>query len=69
MFSLLFTLFFLVWQALKYLIKEKKEALEKKAQNVAIKAYQQNQGQAQGASEEPKKNDDGTVDAEYEDIN
>ena len=53
------------------LIKEKKEALEKKAQNVAIKAYQQNQqaqnpGQDQG---EPKKNDDGTVDAEYEDIN
>ena len=53
------------------LIKEKKEALEKKAQNVAIKAYQQNQqaqnpGQEQG---EQKKNDDGTVDAEYEDIN
>ena len=53
------------------LIKEKKEALEKKAQNVAIKAYQQNQqaqnpGQDQG---EQKKNDDGTVDAEYEDIN
>ena len=53
------------------LIKEKKEALEKKAQNVAIKSYQQNQqaqnpGQDQG---EPKKNDDGTVDAEYEDIN
>ena len=53
------------------LIKEKKEALEKKAQNVAIKAYQQNQqaqnpGQDQG---EAKKNDDGTVDAEYEDIN
>ena len=41
------------------------------AQNVAIKAYQQNQqaqnpGQEQG---EQKKNDDGTVDAEYEDIN
>jgi len=53
------------------LIKEKKEALEKKAQNVAIKAYQQNQGaqNANGAQEEPKKNDDGTVDAEYEDIN
>ena len=52
------------------LIKEKKEALEKKAQNVAIKAYQQNQGQAQGAQEEgPKTNDDGTVDAEYKDIN
>ena len=53
------------------LIKEKKEALEKKAQNVAIKAYQQNQ-QAQNPgdnSQEQKKNDDGTVDAEYEDIN
>ena len=52
------------------LIKEKKEALEKKAQNVAIKAYQQNQGQGQTAQEEgPKTNDDGTVDAEYKDIN
>ncbi|MCR5308277.1 MAG: molecular chaperone DnaK [bacterium] len=56
------------------LIKEKKEALEKKAQNVAIKAYQQNQGatdpnngnnQGNGGST----NSDGTVDAEYEDIN
>ena len=54
------------------LIKEKKEALEKKAQNVAIKAYQQNQGAQNadnGAQEDTKKNDDGTVDAEYEDIN
>ncbi len=53
------------------LIKEKKEALEKKAQNVAIKAYQQNQGaqNASDAQDEPKTNDDGTVDAEFKDIN
>ena len=54
------------------LIKEKKEALEKKAQNVAIKAYQQNQ-QAQNPdmnnNESTQTNDDGTVDAEYKDIN
>ncbi|MCR5462647.1 MAG: molecular chaperone DnaK [bacterium] len=54
------------------LIKEKKEALEKKAQNVAIKAYQQNQGQAnqgENTDSNTKTNDDGTVDAEYKDIN
>ena len=53
------------------LIKEKKEALEKKAQNVAIKAYQQNQqAQNPGAeSTETKTNDDGTVDAEFKDVN
>ena len=56
------------------LIKEKKEALEKKAQNVAIKAYQQNQG-AQNPNDGNNNqgnggtNPDGTVDAEYEDIN
>ena len=56
------------------LIKEKKEALEKKAQNVAIKAYQQNQG-AQNPNDGGNQNNggstnsDGTVDAEYEDIN
>ena len=57
------------------LIKEKKESLEKKAQNVAIKAYQQNQ-QAQNPGDNGgnqnnggSTNSDGTVDAEYEDIN
>ena len=57
------------------LIKEKKESLEKKAQNVAIKAYQQNQ-QAQNPGDNSgnqnnggSTNSDGTVDAEYEDIN
>ena len=54
------------------LIKEKKEALEKKAQNVAIKAYQQNQGQAnpgENTDSNTQTNDDGTVDAEFKDIN
>ena len=50
-------------------IKEKKEALEKVAQDIAVKAYQQAQeGQAgQGQSSSDKK-DDNTVDADFSDV-
>ena len=51
-------------------IKNKKEALEKAAQGVAVKAYQKAQEQASqnqpNGSGESKQNDDGTVDASYE---
>lgn len=52
------------------IIKEKKEALEKVAQNVLAKHYQQ-QGQQQQTSQETKKeeNNEKTVDAEFTDAN
>ena len=46
-------------------IKAKKEALEKAAQSVAIKAYQKAQ-EAQAAKDGNQQNDDGTVNASYE---
>ena len=50
-------------------IREKKEALEKVAQDIAVKAYQQAQeaqGGAQGQSSDKK--DDNTVDADFSDV-
>mgnify|MGYP002575339288 CR=1 FL=1 len=48
-------------------IKAKKEALEKAAQSVAVKAYQKAQEQQTGQNNQgPKENEDGTVDASYE---
>ena len=48
-------------------IKAKKEALEKVAQSVAVKAYQKAQEQQAGQNNQgPKENEDGTVDASYE---
>ncbi len=50
-------------------IKEKKEALEKIAQDIAVKAYQQTQGQAEATnSDESSKKDDNTVDADFSDV-
>ncbi|MBQ9449048.1 MAG: Hsp70 family protein, partial [Acholeplasmatales bacterium] len=52
-------------------IKEKKEALEKVAQDIAVKAYQQTQG-AQGGNQGQggaAGNGDGTVDADFSDVN
>ena len=54
------------------LIRTKKEALEKAAQSVAVKAYEkvQKQQQANGNNQgSSSTNDDGTVNGEYEDIN
>ncbi|MFP4177507.1 MAG: molecular chaperone DnaK [Acholeplasmataceae bacterium] len=54
------------------LIRQKKEALEKDAQEIATKAYQKAQQeqqasqQSEGKTEESKKEDDDTVDAEFE---
>jgi len=52
------------------LIRTKKEELEKVAQGIAVKAYQQNQeaGQ-QGQSDSNDNKGDGTVDAEFSDVN
>lgn len=52
------------------LIRTKKEELEKVAQGIAVKAYQQNQeaGQ-QGQSDSTDNKGDGTVDAEFSDVN
>ncbi len=49
-------------------IKAKKEALEKAAQSVAVKAYQkaQEQNSQNQQNGQAKQNDDGTVDASYE---
>ena len=50
-------------------IKEKKEALEKVAQDIAVKAYQQNQGQPeQPQEEENSSKKDNTVDADFSDV-
>ena len=52
-------------------IKEKKEALEKVAQDIAVKAYQQTQG-AQGGNQGQggaAGSGDGTVDADFSDVN
>ena len=49
-------------------IKNKKEALEKAAQSVAMKAYQKAQEQA-SQSQNNGQNEDGTVDASYEEKN
>ena len=54
------------------LIRTKKEALEKAAQSVAVKAYEkvQKQQEANGNNQgSSSTNDDGTVNGEYEDIN
>ena len=49
-------------------IREKKEALEKVAQDIAVKAYQQAQ-EAQGAQgQSSDKKDDNTVDADFSDV-
>ena len=49
-------------------IKNKKEALEKAAQSVAMKAYQKAQEQA-NQTQNNGQNEDGTVDASYEEKN
>ncbi len=51
-------------------IKEKKEALEKVAQDIAVKAYQQTQGAQpnQDASAEDSTKRDNTVDADFSDV-
>ncbi len=55
-------------------IKTKKEALEKAAQSIAVKAYekiqkeQQAKGQAENSQNENLNDDDNTVDADYEDV-
>ncbi len=53
-------------------IKKAKDELEKAAQSVAIKAYQkvqkEQEAKQQASSDEPKKEDDNTVNADYEDI-
>ena len=48
-------------------IRAKKEELMQAAQNVAVKAYQQAQQQNQNNGQS-NKNDDGTIDADYEDV-
>lgn len=48
-------------------IKAKKEALEKVAQDIAVKAYQQASAQNSGSEGGPA-NDDGTVDADFSDV-
>ena len=48
-------------------IREKKEALEKVAQDIAVKAYQQTQEASQGQTDSNKK-DDNTVDADFSDV-
>ncbi len=51
-------------------IKAKKEALEKAAQSVAVKAYEKIQKEQQANNNQTSStNDDGTVNGEYEDIN
>lgn len=51
-------------------IKAKKEALEKAAQGVAVKAYEKIQKEQQANNNnQTSTNDDGTVNGEYEDIN
>ena len=47
------------------LVKEKKEKLEKVAQDIAVKAYQQNQGNTNGQG---GASGDGTVDADFSDV-
>ena len=51
-------------------IKAKKEALEKAAQSIAVKAYEKIQKEQQNNNNNGSSNDsgDGTVDAEYEDV-
>ncbi|MDE7162301.1 MAG: molecular chaperone DnaK [Anaeroplasmataceae bacterium] len=50
-------------------IKEKKEALEKVAQDIAVKAYQQTQAQPdQSPEDEPSSKKDNTVDADFSDV-
>ncbi|MBE0701192.1 MAG: Hsp70 family protein, partial [Acholeplasmataceae bacterium] len=52
------------------LIKSKKEVLEKDAQDIAMKAYQKTQNQNQDdQTGETSKDDDNTVDAEFEEKN
>ena len=48
-------------------IREKKEALEKVAQDIAVKAYQQTQEAGQAGQSSDKK-DDNTVDADFSDV-
>ena len=49
-------------------IKEKKEALEKVAQDIAVKAYQQTQGQPQQDPTDDSSKKDNTVDADFSDV-
>jgi len=49
-------------------IKAKKEELEKVAQSIAVKAYQQNQEQNTGNNNGGSSNNDGTVDADFSDV-
>lgn len=49
-------------------IREKKEALEKVAQDIAVKAYQQTQEQGQAQAGEDSSKKDNTVDADFSDV-
>lgn len=49
-------------------IREKKEALEKVAQDIAVKAYQQTQEQGQAQTGEDSSKKDNTVDADFSDV-
>ena len=49
-------------------IRTKKEELTHAAQNVAVKAYQQAQQQQNANNGNKNANDDGTIDADYEDV-
>lgn len=49
-------------------IREKKEALEKVAQDIAVKAYQQTQEQGQAQTSEDSSKKDNTVDADFSDV-
>ena len=49
-------------------IRAKKEELTQAAQNVAVKAYQQAQQQQNANNGNKNANDDGTIDADYEDV-
>ena len=51
------------------LVRSKKEELEKVAQDIAVKAYQQNQGTSNdGGSQGGAAGNDGTVDADFSDV-
>ena len=51
------------------LIRSKKEELEKVAQDIAVKAYQQNQGNPEnGGNQGGANGNDGTVDADFSDV-
>jgi molecular chaperone DnaK len=51
------------------LIREKKEALEKASQSIAIKAYEKANKEKEASSKDSKDNSNGPVDAEFTDKN